>query len=542
MRAADEDLRHGVAARSARSIILFAQFAVAAHVDLREGRRPCVSAAPWPRGNRGNSGWYRFRSSGIRSLVSCVQSGTIYMGVRTGATTRAKTSTSTWAAPARSSARAQVSTVAPEVSTSSISTSRRPATSAFLSGRHAEGALHVVGALGLGQADLLRRGAHALERISQHRYAGGVRQPASVADWLKRRAHSRRQCSGTGTRRRRREQLAPGARHPAAQHRREVEPVAVFEGVHQRAGDIVVAHRGAGAVVGRRIGDRLHRQDAGAGIVGERNAEPLAIRRLDERQLRPAGRTRPAPSARRARRTQRAGDSRWLREHRATSAALPAGPCKSGAGPLSPRRFPAPAHAASPRIDRLRRDSARSRMRGARTTVILVDRVAARLTARERLAARCCAALPQPGRGRSRHADRSAVRARACRPAATIGAPLDCGRARTAASGDAAAAASSPTRRRCRSRDGSLDLVVSALALQFVNDLPGTLVQIRRALKPDGLFLAALARRRHADRIARGLRRRPRAKSRAASRRASRRSPICANSARCCSAPASRCR
>jgi hypothetical protein len=28
--------------------------------------------------------------------------------------------------------------------------------------------------------------------------------------------------------------------------------------------------------------------------------------------------------------------------------------------------------------------------------------------------------------------------------------------------------------------------------LQFVNDLPGTLVQIRRALKPDGLFLAAL--------------------------------------------------
>jgi SAM-dependent methyltransferase len=42
-------------------------------------------------------------------------------------------------------------------------------------------------------------------------------------------------------------------------------------------------------------------------------------------------------------------------------------------------------------------------------------------------------------------------------------------------------------------REASLDLVVSALALQFVNDLPGTLIQIRRALKPDGLFLAALA-------------------------------------------------
>jgi SAM-dependent methyltransferase len=40
--------------------------------------------------------------------------------------------------------------------------------------------------------------------------------------------------------------------------------------------------------------------------------------------------------------------------------------------------------------------------------------------------------------------------------------------------------------------EASLDLVVSALALQSVNDLPGTLLQVRRALKPDGLFLAAL--------------------------------------------------
>lgn len=40
--------------------------------------------------------------------------------------------------------------------------------------------------------------------------------------------------------------------------------------------------------------------------------------------------------------------------------------------------------------------------------------------------------------------------------------------------------------------DASIDLAVSVLALHAVNDLPGTLVQIRRALKPDGLFLAAL--------------------------------------------------
>lgn len=40
--------------------------------------------------------------------------------------------------------------------------------------------------------------------------------------------------------------------------------------------------------------------------------------------------------------------------------------------------------------------------------------------------------------------------------------------------------------------DASLELALSALALHAVNDLPGTLVQIRRALKPDGLFLAVL--------------------------------------------------
>jgi SAM-dependent methyltransferase len=39
---------------------------------------------------------------------------------------------------------------------------------------------------------------------------------------------------------------------------------------------------------------------------------------------------------------------------------------------------------------------------------------------------------------------------------------------------------------------GSLDLALSALAFQFVNDVPGVLAQIRRALKPDGLLLAAM--------------------------------------------------
>ena len=40
-------------------------------------------------------------------------------------------------------------------------------------------------------------------------------------------------------------------------------------------------------------------------------------------------------------------------------------------------------------------------------------------------------------------------------------------------------------------KDGSFNLIVSGLALHRVNDLPGSLIQIRRALKPDGLFMAA---------------------------------------------------
>src|SRR3984885_16077537 len=38
----------------------------------------------------------------------------------------------------------------------------------------------------------------------------------------------------------------------------------------------------------------------------------------------------------------------------------------------------------------------------------------------------------------------------------------------------------------------SIDLAISALPFQFVNDLPGVLAQIRRALRPDGLLMAAM--------------------------------------------------
>lgn len=39
--------------------------------------------------------------------------------------------------------------------------------------------------------------------------------------------------------------------------------------------------------------------------------------------------------------------------------------------------------------------------------------------------------------------------------------------------------------------DASLDLIVSTLGLHWTNDVVGALIQIRRALKPDGLFIGA---------------------------------------------------
>ena len=39
---------------------------------------------------------------------------------------------------------------------------------------------------------------------------------------------------------------------------------------------------------------------------------------------------------------------------------------------------------------------------------------------------------------------------------------------------------------------GRFDLVLSAMDLHWVNDLPGALIQIRRILRPDGLFLGAM--------------------------------------------------
>jgi len=105
-------------------------------------------------------------------------------------------------------------------------------------------------------------------------------------------------------------------------------------------------------------------------------------------------------------------------------------------------------------------------------------------------------------------ADRLAAVLRQFALAVDLGTPTDAVRRVLAASGkvgtvvaiDRTVGAAAPTGWRIAAdeealplREACADLVVSGLALQFVNDLPGTLIQVRRALKPDGLFVAALA-------------------------------------------------
>jgi len=139
------------------------------------------------------------------------------MGARLPATTRANTSTSPQVAPARNNARAQALTVAPEVSTSSMSSSLRPTTSGPAGRWHTKGALHVLGSLGLIEPDLLRRRLdpfespmcdHSAARIGYDmgQQCGLVEPPRPLATPMQRHRNER---FGVG------KELAAGASHPS---------------------------------------------------------------------------------------------------------------------------------------------------------------------------------------------------------------------------------------------------------------------------------------------------------------------------------------
>ena len=189
--------------------------------------------------------------------------------------------------------------VAPEVKTSSISTTLSPRTRRALG--ESERALDIFGPLRSAQAHLTARRLDPSKRGQIARFsclAGDLRRqrgglvelPSPQPQGVQR--HRRQEigvCKNVGA----------GASHPSRDRPRELRAVGIFEPMHERARRSILEprHR-AGAAERRRIGHRLRRNEALAEIVLERRAETLAIGPLDEADCIPAARAQRAMSVR----------------------------------------------------------------------------------------------------------------------------------------------------------------------------------------------------------------------------------------------------
>ena len=209
---------------------------------------------------------------------------------RRGSATIAAARTSIRRAPAARKARAQAETVAPVVITSSTSTMARSATRGRAAVGDGEGASDVLRALAGAGPDLRRRRA----RLAQHE---GVECDAArrgdlpcqqcrlvelPPDQPPARHRHRHDQVGIG------EQLGTGPCHPARQQAARLVAIGVLEAMDQFAHDMVEHGRGAGPVVGRGIGGRRGRnQRPVTAAERQRQAEPVAQRRRDERDLLP---------------------------------------------------------------------------------------------------------------------------------------------------------------------------------------------------------------------------------------------------------------
>src|SRR5579883_102385 len=94
---------------------------------------------------------------------------------------------------------------------------------------------------------------------------------------------NRRQHIGPG------ENVGAGPRHPAADRPGEFDPVGIFEAMDETADRAVLeTRRRPRSAIGRRIGHGLRRNQAGAEILLEWRAKPLAKRALDKADFAPA--------------------------------------------------------------------------------------------------------------------------------------------------------------------------------------------------------------------------------------------------------------
>jgi hypothetical protein len=175
------------------------------------------------------------------------------------------------------------------VSTSSTRSTRLPSRRGFASSVP-EGALQVLLALRLGEADLALRTLQAGEQKQVARDAASLRDPGRQrhgliepplpkAPAVERNGHDEISI---------REELGPGPHHHAPHRFGEFEAVAVFEPVDEGLHRLFVASHGACALEHGRVGDGGGRVQRPAIIDRERGAEAFAVGPLDKAQARPA--------------------------------------------------------------------------------------------------------------------------------------------------------------------------------------------------------------------------------------------------------------
>ena len=312
------------------------------------------------------------------------------------------------------------------------------------------------------------------------------------------------------------EDVRPGSRHPAGHRARQLGAVGIFQPVDELARRTVLeAGDGAGAGEHRRVGHRLRREEPFAEILLERGSEALAKWPLDEPHRAPAAwaegamrlRRRPAGEAGR-------GEEDVDRAARQPKRALERAPPPAGTGDLVSGEGEIRIHAARIAGSGPLRERTGRRIRAAMPPSSPPPKIFDRALGLSRLDRAWGRAAREGGadfllrRAADELAERLLLVKRRFALAADLGTPGPHAAEVLASGGQVDRVVRlGPTRaslgagdffgavadvERLPLADGRLDLAVSLLALQTVNDLPGALIQMRRALAPDGLVVAAL--------------------------------------------------
>lgn len=277
-------------------------------------------------------------------------------------------------------------------------------------------------------------------------------------------------------------EVASHRRHEPGAKARQFGPVAIFEGTHQRAGHLAIAHGGPGPRKGGRFGKGFGRKRIGAVVHRKGYAEHRAVWLRYLGQARKAGGAQAIAQGQRRLADNAAGRIKLVEHHPAQPGQSPDQPDARPYGfdfvcpqPHKSHIAPCPVTAKAPSMTTAPRlfddvHIARNLARRAGTDNFVRDLVLEDL------------------------ADRLSAYKRQFRQAVLIG-PDASSLPQTLFTADGAV-----TVERVEAfsgeefpalPEGEKDLIISLLHLQAVNDVPGHLARLRRMLKPDGLLLAA---------------------------------------------------